>query len=237
MSRLIPRSAGHSTVFALPRSSLASQAQVQSSRLPAHLLAAVLCCAISAAYAQEPVKLPTTPAPSATKAPTAAPRASAAGPQWHELSSQERKALAPLQASWGGISEGHKRKWMALSARFDKLSPEEQNKLQERMTEWAGLSVAERNRARLNFAETKRLDPAEKQAKWEAYQALSDDEKHKLAEQAPKPPAGAAPAVRSVTRPKLANTYAEQKPGHPTQLTPPMEHRNVDRNTLLPQQP
>lgn len=229
MSRSIPRSVGFSIFFAT-----LSRFAYQGHRLPAKLTAAVLCMVIWPVAAQEPAK---TPAPATNKASAAAPRASAAGPQWHELSGQERTALAPLQASWAGISEGHKRKWMALSARFDKLSPEEQRKLQERMTEWAGLSVAERNRARLNFAETKRLDPSEKQAKWEAYQALSEEEKHKLAAQAPKPPPGAAPAVRSVARPKLANTYPEQKPGQPTQLTPPMENRNVDPTTLLPQQP
>lgn len=233
MSRFISRSTGFSTFI-----SSGIRLAHQDFGLSAKLTAAALCLALGPTFAQEPTKVP---APTATKASAAVPRASAAGPQWHELSKQERTALAPLQTSWAGISEGHKRKWMALSARFDKLSPEEQHKLQERMTEWAGLSVAERNRARLNFAETKRLDPSEKQAKWEAYQALSDEEKQKLAAQAPKPPPGAAPAVRSVARPKLANTYsytyADPKPGEPTQLTPPMENRNVDRTTLLPQQP
>ncbi|MFZ4288869.1 DUF3106 domain-containing protein [Variovorax sp. HJSM1_2] len=237
MSRSISRAVGFSAHVEFPSTGFAPLTETRPLQLYPRLFAAALCCTFLAAQAQDPAKTQASAAPSAVKAPVAAPRASAIGPQWHELSTQERRALAPLQASWGGISEGHKRKWMALSARFDKLSPEEQQKLQERMTEWAGLSVAERNRARLNFAETKRLDPTEKQAKWEAYQALSEDEKHKLAEQAPKPPAGAAPAVRSVTRPKLANTYAEQKPGQPVQLTPPMEHRNVDPTTLLPQQP
>ncbi len=230
MLRFIPRLAGFSTLSLSP-----SRSASQGLRLAGTLSAAAFCLAISPAFAQEPAKLP---ASAATKAPSTAARASAAGPQWHELTSHERTALAPLQSSWAGISEGHKRKWMALSSRYDKLSPDEQRKLQERMTEWAGLSVAERNRARLNFAETKRLDPSEKQAKWEAYQALSDEEKHKLAEQAPKPPAGAAPAVRSSARPKLANTYVEQRTGQQQiQLAPSAEQRNIDSTTLLPQQP
>lgn len=229
ISRLIVRSAGFSTVSP-GRSRFAFKGFTLTLSLPV----AALCLALSPAFAQEPAK----PSPlAATKAPATTPRALNAGPQWHELSGHERTALAPLQGSWGNISEGHKRKWMALSSRYDKLSPDEQHKLHERMTEWAGLSVAERNRARLNFAETKRLDPSEKQAKWEAYQALSSEEKHKLAEQAPKPPAGAAPAVRSSARPKLANTYVEQRPGPQTQLAPSAEQRNIDSTTLLPQQP
>lgn len=77
-----------------------------------------------------------------------------------------------------------------------------------RMSEWVALSPQQRAEARLNFAKTrelsKQLTPEEKKAKWQAYQALSPEEKQKLAAKASSKPAGAATAVKPVARQKLA---------------------------------
>jgi hypothetical protein len=181
-------------------------------------------------------------------------------PEWKELSLAQQSALQPLAAIWNPLSESHKRKWLAISSNFDKLPRAEQGKLQERMTEWVTLSPVQRNQARLNFAKTTELSPAEKQAKWEAYQALSAEEKRKLAERAPKPPAGAATTVKTVPKAKLLSPAATSPagaasaPANPAasapierpkpvakipslREAPPATFRNVDRNTLLPQQP
>ena len=48
------------------------------------------------------------------------------------------------------------------------------------MTEWVALSPNQRSEARLNFAEARKLPPEEKKAKWQAYQALSAEERQKL---------------------------------------------------------
>ncbi len=126
-------------------------------------------------------------------------------PQWSELSASQKAALKPLAASWSGISEAQKRKWIALSQNYPSLPPSEQAKLHSRMDEWARLSVAQRAQARLNFAETKQLPPDQKKTQWEAYQALSPQQKQKLASGAPAKPAGAAPAVTPVPKQKLAD--------------------------------
>jgi len=76
------------------------------------------------------------------------------------------------------------------------------------MNEWVTLSPEQRAQARLNFAKTtelsRELSPEEKQAKWQAYQALGAEEKARLAAKAAPKPAGAATAVRPVAPQKLA---------------------------------
>jgi len=102
-----------------------------------------------------------------------------------------------------------------------------------RMAEWAALKPKEREQARLNFAETKKIAPTDRAANWEAYQALSPEERKELANKAKKKPASAALAVKPVPPEKLAAVPV-------TRLTPePVRDRlwakqAIDRNTLLP---
>jgi hypothetical protein len=103
------------------------------------------------------------------------------------------------------MTEAHKHKWLALSRNFGAIPPADQAKLHSRMTEWAALSPQQRTQARLNFAEAKSVPPDERKAKWEAYQALSAEEKHKLAARAPAKTPPTAAAVHPVPSQKLAN--------------------------------
>ena len=123
---------------------------------------------------------------------------------WAELTPAQQAALQPLAPSWGGISEAQKRKWIALSRDFRNLSPAERATLHGRMTEWANLSPVQRSQARLNFAQTSRLSNAEKKAQWQAYQALSPEQKQQLAAGGQVLPSGAAPALKPVGPNKLA---------------------------------
>ncbi len=86
------------------------------------------------------------------------------------------------------------------------------------MNEWVTLSPQQRAQARLNFAKTKELSkqltPEEKKAKWESYQALSPEEKQKLAAKASPKPTGAATAVKPVAPQKLAPV-----PPHPVKAS------------------
>lgn len=146
----------------------------------------------------------TTEAPTGAVAPAAA-KAAASKPLWASLSAEQQAALQPLAPHWNGISEPHKRKWLALSRNYGSMKPEDQATLHSRMSEWASLSAQQRALARLNFAEVKRVPVEERKAKWEAYQALSEEEKRKFAESAPaRPPSAAALPVRPVPARKLA---------------------------------
>jgi hypothetical protein len=126
-------------------------------------------------------------------------------PVWAELTGDQQTALRPLSSQWPTLSEAQKRKWIALSSNYRALPPPEQAKLHSRMTEWVSLSPQQRTQARLNFAEAKTLSPDDRKAKWEAYQALSPEEKRKLAAGAGGKTPPTAAAVRPVPAQKLAN--------------------------------
>jgi hypothetical protein len=138
--------------------------------------------------------------------PAAAVKADPAGEQgarWTELQPAQQQALKPLEREWSTIDVRSKRKWQELAARFPKLNPQEQARVQERMTAWAKLTPKERTEARMHFQEAKQLPAQDRRARWDAYQALSPEQKQQLAERAA-PPAEAArknaspTAVRSV---------------------------------------
>ncbi|MEO6321890.1 MAG: DUF3106 domain-containing protein [Polaromonas sp.] len=143
----------------------------------------------------------------------------ASGPAWSDLTALQQKALAPLASSWNtSMSEAQKRKWLEISRNYSALSPEGQATLNSRMNDWVSLSPQQRAQARLNFGKTKELSrqltPEEKKAQWDAYQALSPEEKQKLAAKSPKP-MGAATAIQPVAPQKLATMPAQaaSKPG------------------------
>lgn len=167
------------------------------------------------------------------------------GPSWQALSPQQRTSLAPLQNDWASIDAPRKAKWLDIAARYPKLPPSEQQRLQTRMTEWARMTPSERARARLNYQEVKQLPNQERQDRWQAYQALPEDQRQALATRskggAAKSPASAAKpppelgAKRNIvpnpshsggpTRP-VAPTVVQASPGATTTLvtrqpTPP----------------
>jgi hypothetical protein len=145
------------------------------------------------------------PSPSSdVRQPKSTAKTALSKPLWRDLDAAQQQALYPLGTVWDGLSEAHKRKWLALSRNHAKLSPAEQAVQHSRMAEWATLGVRERAQARFNFVEIKQLPPAERKAKWEAYQALSAEEKRKLAERAPPQSLGVAPTIRPVPAHRLA---------------------------------
>ena len=139
-------------------------------------------------------------------------------PAWSELNPEQQQALRPLSGSWGTISEAQKRKWIALSRNFRSMAPEEQAKLHSRMSEWVALSPQQRAQARLNFGETKNLSADDKKAKWEAYQALSPEEKRKLADGANRKTPPTAAAVKPVPPQKLATVPRSDNQSRPPRI-------------------
>lgn len=113
-------------------------------------------------------------------------RISASGPIWREITETQRQVLMPLRERWDSMGALAKRRWLVLADRYPKMDESERNKLVSRMNTWASLSAQQRSQARLNFESAKRLSAKELQAKWDAYQALSDAEKKRLLDQANK---------------------------------------------------
>lgn len=157
------------------------------------LAACVLSVALGCAAQATASKSGATPPPSGA----AAARAPEQGPTWASLTAAQQAALAPLRQDWPAIDAGRKQKWLEVVQRFASLTPAERERVQERMADWARMTPAERGRARLQFQESRQIPAQERQALWEAYQALPSEERRALAAQA----AASAPAAKaSVTR-------------------------------------
>jgi hypothetical protein len=172
----------------------------------------------------------------AAKATTLLPVASNNAFSWPALNKAQQAALSPLAGSWEALNEGQKRKWLAIASTYSDLKQPEQEKLHSRMAEWAALSPKDREVARLNFAQSKAIAKSDRTANWEAYQALSSDERKKLADVAKVKPVGAAVAVKPVAPEKLTAVPV-------TRRTPASERETanaqmpLNRNTLLPKVP
>lgn len=187
------------------------------------------------------VPVAVSPAASSARSPAANnPARTASAPKvalksaWQDLSPSQQVSLKPLAEKWNTLGESHKRKWIAMAANYAKLAPEEQSKLHSRMTEWVSLSQQQRAQARLNFAESKKLTPSQKAATWNAYQALSPEEKQKLARAVPPKPVGAAAAVKPVSPQKLANIPVAKQAAKQVPKMAAAGHA-LNRNTLLPE--
>ncbi len=213
---------------------------------PIKLLAALLLAggaAAAQAQAQGPAAAPGTAAPGVRAGQPAAgqpakPRPDTR-PSWAELTGTQQQALRPLAASWSGMSEAQKRKWIALSSNYHAMPAAEQAKLHSRMAEWVALSPQQRAQARLNFGEAKGLAPDDRKAKWEAYQALPEDERRKLAAGSVVRTSPTAPALRPVPpqklatvprsggetkQPRIATGLSPEPPAAPVTATPTGQH-------------
>lgn len=121
------------------------------------------------------------------------------GPRWQELSPAQRSALKPLERDWSTIDAAGKQKWLEIVARYPSLPPAEQQRISGRMAEWVKMSPSQRGQARLNFQSARELTPEERQARWKAYQALTPEQRSRLAARASP---GTAPAARGADNPR-----------------------------------
>lgn len=143
------------------------------------------------------------------------------GPGWASLSSAQQQALAPLQREWPSIDSNRKQKWIEVAAKFPNMPAEERKRVQTRMSEWARMSPTERAGARVQYQEVRRRVPAdERQARWQAYQALSAEERSKLAQRA-------KPAARAASAPAEAQAKARSSTDTPN------AKRNMVRATAV----
>jgi hypothetical protein len=147
------------------------------------------------------------------------------GVRWQDLKPAQQLALKPLKREWSSLDTTRKRKWLRIASRYAKLSAPEQARLQARMTEWSDLTPQQRGQARLNFQEARELPREDRQARWEAYQALSPERKQELADRA----AASRPGHRghhSNPRPKRGDKHkhaqgdATPQPRHGTSRRP-----------------
>jgi hypothetical protein len=145
-------------------------------------------------------------------------------PTWQSLTPSQQSALAPLRRDWPTLDSQRKLKWLEVAGRFRTMPQADRERVQARMAEWARMTPTERARARLQFQASRQFSPEDRQALWEAYQALPDDERRALAQRpplAPQPASAAqtatsnADAKRNVLAP---GRQAAAKPVTPTSV-------------------
>ncbi len=179
----------------------------------------------------------------------AAAQAAERDPSWTSLTPPQRQVLQPLQRDWASIEPSQRQKWIEVAAKFPSMPADERQRVQTRMTEWARLSPSQRATARLQFQEVKRLPVEERQARWQAYQALPAEERTKLAQSAKPPVKATETAARTGSAPEsdagkrnivrrpvatakrvVAPTVVQARPGATTttmstRATPPLHHQ------------
>ena len=133
------------------------------------------------------------------------------GVRWQRLKPAQREALKPLQQEWSRIDAPRKQKWIELADRLPGMPPEERARVQGRMADWARLSPVERGQARLRYQEAQQVPLGDRRSRWEAYQALTPEQKSELAARAAaerslhgEAPRRAAGAARFDRRPAAA---------------------------------
>ena len=141
------------------------------------------------------------------------------GVRWRDLSASQRNALKPLERDWQSVDANRKRKWLEIAGRFGTMAPAEQARIQGRMTEWVQMTPEQRGQVRLQFQEAQRVAPQDRQAQWEAYQALPAEQRQQLAARAAAPAASAASAASVLREPRKAAkpvaARAERMPREP----------------------
>ena len=127
------------------------------------------------AAAAKPRQLAKPVAPTALSTPPA---------NWSGLTPKQQALLAPLERDWPGISDSQRSKWLSATPTLATMSGEEIKRVHDRMRDWAQLSTTDRLNARIGFQVARQLTVEQRQARWEAYQALPPEERRALADKA-----------------------------------------------------
>lgn len=139
--------------------------------------------------------------------------------EWASLDKKSQQFLFPLKSVWQDLSKLQQRKWIAIAVQSGKMSTAEIKVLHQRMRDWALLSSSEREKARINFNKVNQLSSEEKLKNWQAYQALSEQEKASLIKKAT-PQKGlalqnASTAVQSKIKTNGVQINQSASPQHP----------------------
>jgi len=163
-------------------------------------------------------------APCEASAQTPPALQAAGGAAWRQLSSAEQQVLQPLREQWDSIEAQRRQKWRDIAAIYPTLPAEQQARLRSRMTEWARMTPQQRNAARLHFGEVRQVPASERQARWQAWQQLPEDQRRSIGAQAGSLPPAPGPLPAAV------------RPASPP-LSPQTKNNIVATPTLRPPQP
>ncbi|MBY0366136.1 MAG: DUF3106 domain-containing protein [Burkholderiaceae bacterium] len=141
-------------------------------------------------------------------------------PSWQSLTPAQQALLAPLAEDWSKLTPNQRSKWLNATAYLATLQPAELTRLQDRMRDWAALTPAERREARVGFQVVKQIDADQRQAKWEAYQALPAEKRQEFADKAAARKLAQTAASATSAKPQAAAHKSNVVPAAPKLVTP-----------------
>jgi hypothetical protein len=103
---------------------------------------------------------------------------------WSALTQQQQQVLSPLAAQWPSLPSNEREHWLALAAQYPTMQADVQARFRGHLQDWARMSPAERLQVRQGFQVAQKVTPAEREAKWAAYQQLPPDKRQALQERA-----------------------------------------------------
>lgn len=120
---------------------------------------------ISRAPSAQPTVATALPKPVALAESAPAPNA------WAALTPVEQGTLQPLQGQWATLDAAAKAHWIQVADRLHGRPSRAVARAAQHMAAWQKLSPAEQAQARLHYKLASRLSPAERERRWETYQA------------------------------------------------------------------
>jgi hypothetical protein len=155
----------------------------------------------------------------------AVPLTAQASPDWAGLTPSQQQVLQPLRPEWANMNADRRQKWLEIAARFPSMSPENQQRVRDRMQDWSRMTPQQRSEARLVFQQTKQVPEAQRQAQWEAYQALPPEKKAEFA-------ARAKPMAATGTASGAAQPRAQS--AHQAVRSAPLDAQIQKSNVVVP---
>ena len=118
-------------------------------------------------------RVPSTQPTVATAAPkpVALAESAPAPSAWTTLTPIEQGTLQPLQGQWANLDAAAKAHWIQIADRLHGRPSRAVARAAQHMAAWQKLSPAEQAQARLHYKLASRLSPAERERRWETYQA------------------------------------------------------------------
>ena len=134
------------------------------------------------------ILLPAAPLLAQTTAPAPAPAASAALPNWEQLSPAQREALlAPLRDRWNGADAGQRQRMLSHGQRWQSMSPEERDKARRGLRRFEHMSPEQREQARALFGQMRTLSPAQRDALRERWMDMTPEQRKEWVRENPPP--------------------------------------------------
>lgn len=155
---------------------------------------------------------------------------------WAGLTPKQQALLAPLERDWPEISDVQRSKWLSATPTLATMSGEEIKRVHDRIRDWTMLSGSERLNARISFQVSRQLTPEQRQARWEAYQALPEEERKALAEKAMARRQALAEAPARTAKPKVSKSAVPTPPPQvviPTLVTSTLVQAKPGATTVL----